>query len=139
MNRIPAARPVCGDAQGTPKGWRRHQASRQDPCSECAAAWFTYERAMLTNPAAIDHTWAEAGACHDRPDLAPILDLDHRENLAAARRICASCVVTAECLDDAMRTEGSRIRHFRHGMRGGLTPGQRAQRAQRTDPTGDVA
>lgn len=40
----------------------------------------------------------------------------------AAKRICATCPVRAECLDYALATETPK---FRHGVWGGLSPRQR--------------
>jgi Transcription factor WhiB len=47
----------------------------------------------------------------------------------AARRICAACPVTAECLDAAMLEEAGETK--RHGMRGGLCPSERYRLAKR--------
>lgn len=45
--------------------------------------------------------------------------------IAYARQICAPCPVRAECLADAMATEGARTARDRHGIRAGLTGSQR--------------
>lgn len=44
---------------------------------------------------------------------------------AAGKAICAGCPVVAECLADALRTEGSGG-SGRYGVRGGLSPDERA-------------
>lgn len=44
---------------------------------------------------------------------------------ADAKAICAPCPVTAQCLQRAMRTEGSTAADYRHGVFGGLTPDER--------------
>jgi len=44
----------------------------------------------------------------------------------AAMRICRECPVRRACLVDAMRMEANSKNTIRHGIRGGLTPGQRA-------------
>lgn len=46
-----------------------------------------------------------------------------------ARDLCAGCPVIAECLNDAMETEGSLNARNRYGIRGGLTPTGRANLA----------
>jgi hypothetical protein len=47
----------------------------------------------------------------------------------AARRICAGCAVTAQCLAAAMAEEDGDTK--RHGMRGGLCPSERYNLAKR--------
>ena len=47
-----------------------------------------------------------------------------------ARRICGRCPVRDECLADALQREGVAFREYRGGMWGGLSPGQRADRAR---------
>lgn len=46
---------------------------------------------------------------------------------ALARGACAACRVSAECLAAAMEEEGRRGEESRFGLRGGLTPRQRAR------------
>ena len=50
------------------------------------------------------------------------------EEHAEPRRLCrVACKVKAQCLDFAMRAEHGVSRHHRHGIYGGMTPGQRAK------------
>ena len=63
--------------------------------------------------------WADQGLCSQTdPDLFFPEKGDGRGGLAA-RKVCRSCPVTAECLDHALTTGE------KHGVWGGLTPGQR--------------
>lgn len=48
-----------------------------------------------------------------------------------AQRICRQCPVVSECLADAQRMEGQRSHEYIHGIRGGLTPRQRADMNRR--------
>jgi WhiB family transcriptional regulator, redox-sensing transcriptional regulator len=50
-----------------------------------------------------------------------------------ARRVCLSCPVRLQCLDDALDYERGMGRETRHGIFGGLTPDERwnADRASR--------
>jgi WhiB family transcriptional regulator, redox-sensing transcriptional regulator len=61
----------------------------------------------------------------------------------AAKQLCASCPVTAQCLQRAMRTEGSTAADYRFGVFGGLDPTERhalfieqAHARCTTDPAG---
>jgi WhiB family redox-sensing transcriptional regulator len=85
--------------------------------------------------------WWHRAACRAAIDLGvatvatffPPSDHDdgkQRSNAYAdARRICATCPVTAECLDAAMNEEDGETK--RHGMRGGLCPSERLNLAKR--------
>jgi len=53
-----------------------------------------------------------------------------RGNYSRALAICASCPVSAECLDEALTQETDAL-SGRYGMRGGLTPDERYQLAAR--------
>ena len=70
--------------------------------------------------------WRTRAAClgtdHDTffPDRGDTTGAD------AALRICATCPVTTECLNAALTEEGSLAGAYRHGIRGGTTPDQRA-------------
>lgn len=87
-----------------------------------------------TEPA---RAWLKAAACLGLgDDMYPdnnVGDIEH------ARRICAPCPVREECLADAMEMEGGRTAKGRHGIRAGLTGGQRralydALRKKKTTP-----
>ena len=47
------------------------------------------------------------------------------EDVALARAICAECPVAADCLADALTHERAGSIHYRAGIWGGLTPGER--------------
>lgn len=48
-----------------------------------------------------------------------------------AKRVCESCPVRQACLDEAMATERADVEGARAGVRGGLTPQERAARYSR--------
>lgn len=50
----------------------------------------------------------------------------------AAVRVCATCPVRQQCLNEAMAREGGRGLDSRHGIYGGLTPRQRMAAYRRT-------
>jgi hypothetical protein len=68
-----------------------------------------------------DPTFATSDPFHPKHD-------DKDSDYEFARSLCARCPVTAECLADAMATETGTSRV---GMRGGLTPMQRAALSRR--------
>lgn len=73
--------------------------------------------------------WLDQAACSGiaDPDIFfPRRGGDAASRWGRARRICASCPVTTECLGAALREEGGLLARYRDGMRGGLTPQQRA-------------
>jgi len=75
--------------------------------------------------------WAAAACNAGDASLVPVFFPEHGKGAAAyrqARRICASCPVTAECLDVAMRQEEAG--GGRHGIVGGLTPAERHELAR---------
>ncbi|MEV8392654.1 MULTISPECIES: WhiB family transcriptional regulator [unclassified Streptomyces] len=71
--------------------------------------------------------WRTRAAC-GRPELAPLFAGDSADEMAEAARFCAGCPVAGECLDAAMREEGSAPAKDRACVRGGLTPTERATR-----------
>lgn len=54
---------------------------------------------------------------------------DKRTDWSEPRSICLSCPVRQPCLADALRTEPTV--GYMHGMRGGLTPAERARLVKR--------
>lgn len=69
--------------------------------------------------------WHEAAACGGR-DVELFFPHDgNRAAILAAKAFCRECPVVQECLDDAMRVEGSR--KLRWGIRGGLTGPERTR------------
>lgn len=77
--------------------------------------------------------WHLLAACRDEdPDLffPEREDASDAGSYLAARMICNRCPVRAECLATALAEERGRGASYRHGMFGGLTPGERARRAQ---------
>lgn len=74
--------------------------------------------------------WRDHAACSGLGDI--FLPRDERNaSSAEPKRICAGCPVRTECLDAAMDEEGSVDQFRRAGVRGGLTPAERAALARR--------
>ncbi|MFD4943058.1 WhiB family transcriptional regulator [Streptomyces sp. NPDC058409] len=75
--------------------------------------------------------WRANAACRRYPDvfLPPRSEGEGRPG--QARQICATCPVRPECLTSAMTEEGNADHHRRAGVRGGLTPAERASLARR--------
>jgi hypothetical protein len=70
--------------------------------------------------------WRLNAACADRdPDLFFPTETSMR-GYRYARSICESCPVRQACLDEAMAEEAGKSQALRFGMRGGLTPAERA-------------
>jgi WhiB family redox-sensing transcriptional regulator len=63
--------------------------------------------------------WMNNGACLEHPEV-PWFP-ERGETAEAARAVCARCLVRAECLDYALRTD------IRDGVWGGLSAGDRAR------------
>lgn len=70
-----------------------------------------------------DPMWPTRAVCDDPELMAP--REDDARGVAEARRICGNCPVRQDCLNAAMREEGSIETHRRDGVRGGLTPAER--------------
>lgn len=64
------------------------------------------------------------GACVGRTDV-DFFPNNVTVKYTAARELCVRCPVRDDCLEEAMDLEGSSVRQSRHGMLGGLTPGER--------------
>ncbi|WP_051338601.1 WhiB family transcriptional regulator [Streptomyces flavidovirens] len=71
--------------------------------------------------------WSDAAACAQHPDLF-IPENDGDPDYTTAKRICRACPVIEQCLTAAMAEEKGADRHVRAGVRGGLTPGERARK-----------
>ncbi len=72
-----------------------------------------------------EEPWKAQGACWGKPNVTHVFfpsESGPGDSYAAARRFCARCPVTAECLDYAERT------HSYDGMFGGLDDRQRRSR-----------
>lgn len=67
--------------------------------------------------------WLKAAACLGRED--DMFPDNHAPDIETARRICAPCPVSRQCLAEAMAEEGGRTAKGRYGIRAGLTGGQR--------------
>lgn len=90
-------------------------------------------------------TWRDSAAClrgnpypwmHDpdaffeRPEDDPGGPRLNADAVKAFRRRCWShCLVREQCLNEVMAFEGTANRNGRYGIWGGLTPGERADRA----------
>ena len=79
-----------------------------------------------------DDEWREEANCRS-VGLDLFFPDDEGDNPATRNQVavvCGSCVVREECLEAAMRYEGTVGRDFRHGIWGGLTPVKRVRLAQ---------
>ncbi|MFF2964286.1 WhiB family transcriptional regulator [Streptomyces sp. NPDC057963] len=86
----------------------------------------SYAPDTLARPA----EWRAKGACTSLLDLFFPVTEDVR-SAEAARAVCARCPVRPRCLEEAMLEERSDDEHRRAGVRGGLTPAERARLARR--------
>lgn len=80
----------------------------------------------------IEREWLDHAACAGDPDLFDLFEVaaesyakDSGPVVGAARAVCAECPVSDECLQDALESE-DRDHQYRWGVRGGLTPRERA-------------
>ena len=80
------------------------------------------------------HTWKDKAECKANPILfdrimfganESIRTVDDKNRLVQAKRICITCPVRQECLEDAMEQERYLGSIERHGVRGGLTATER--------------
>ena len=80
-------------------------------------------------------TWRDRVACRDLDSDAIWFPAEKNCNddrrWDTARAICAVCTVRDHCLDDALDVEGTVAGSQRYGMRGGMTPDERAAEAKR--------
>ncbi|MFD8970497.1 WhiB family transcriptional regulator [Streptomyces sp. NPDC059568] len=67
--------------------------------------------------------WAKA-ACRDM-DVNLWFHEANQADTQLALEICAGCLIRIGCLEAAMREEDGKGYQMRHGIRGGLTKGQR--------------
>jgi WhiB family redox-sensing transcriptional regulator len=76
--------------------------------------------------------WHVRAACrdHDAELFFPEPDVSAAEQVAEAKRVCASCPVRAWCLADVMAREQPTTRH---GVRGGLSVAERHQLHRQQD------
>ena len=80
-------------------------------------------------------SWEDWAACLDRaPEL---FHPTTRAGELIAIAICRTCPVRAECLDYTMAVEDGYTTNGRHGIFGGLTPGERYARAPQSPPAVD--
>jgi hypothetical protein len=76
-----------------------------------------------------DPTWLDDAACLNHlPVFFP--RRDNAADEATAKRICAACPVKSACLAAAMAEEGQTDHLHRAGLRGGITPQERAAYAR---------
>jgi len=70
--------------------------------------------------------WRDDAACLDQDsEMFFATARDGASGLAQAKAVCGRCPVRQPCLDDALRSEGTRVRLNRFGLRGGVTGGSR--------------
>lgn len=74
--------------------------------------------------------WSDAAACAPYPDLF-IPENGEEPGYTTAKKICGTCPVAEQCLAAAMAEEKGADRHARAGVRGGLTPSERASKYRR--------
>lgn len=69
--------------------------------------------------------WRQSAACRfvDPDDMFPAPG--YRPGVERAKSICLGCPVRVPCLEAALAAEGGLTKDMRHGIAGGLTPGQR--------------
>lgn len=70
--------------------------------------------------------WRDRAACLGHDDDTFFPDRGDTTGTDEALRVCATCPVTTQCLDAALTEEGNLAGAYRHGIRGGTTPDQRA-------------
>ncbi|MFF8716203.1 WhiB family transcriptional regulator [Streptomyces sp. NPDC015184] len=75
--------------------------------------------------------WADEAACRGYADVFLPPRTEANASPGLAREICAGCLVIEECLIAAMQEEGGADQYRRAGVRGGLTPVERAHLARR--------
>lgn len=80
------------------------------------------------------YDWRRDAACLGHGDifLPPHTETD--PSPFQARKLCDRCPVWKACLDSAMTEEGTADQYRRAGVRGGLTPAERAARARNPNP-----
>lgn len=79
-------------------------------------------------------TWRAEAKCRGM-DIG-IFFVDTGRDTQHARAVCATCPVTAECLDEALEQERS---GHRFGVRAGMSPKERDQEARRRHQSPAVA
>lgn len=77
--------------------------------------------------------WRDHAACTGLGDLFLPRD-EHHAPTTEPKKICAGCPVQQQCLDAAMKEEGGVDQFRRAGVRGGLTPAERAAAANQRGP-----
>ncbi|WP_037802657.1 WhiB family transcriptional regulator [Streptomyces sp. NRRL F-5135] len=77
--------------------------------------------------AAPSESWQAGAACQGRGRL---FDREDAAGMAAAQAVCGWCPVRTECLASALTEEGDAAEAERAGVRGGLTPAERAAPAR---------
>ncbi|MFI8360762.1 WhiB family transcriptional regulator [Streptomyces sp. NPDC085612] len=78
--------------------------------------------------------WRDTAACLGQAALfLPRRDTgpEYVASMVAAKKVCEHCPVQQACLDEAMATERADTENARAGVRGGLTPQERAARYSR--------
>lgn len=73
--------------------------------------------------------WRDHAACIGLGDLFLPRD-EHHVDSTEPKRICGTCPVQQQCLDSALAEEGNVDQFRRAGVRGGLTPAERATLAR---------
>jgi transcription factor WhiB len=75
--------------------------------------------------------WRDHAACIGKGNIFLPRD-EHHAPTTEPKKICAACPVRLPCLEAAMKEEGTADQFRRAGVRGGLTPAERAALGRRT-------
>lgn len=78
--------------------------------------------------------WTESANCAGLADAMFPQPRDGKD-IRTAQGICDNCDVREECLTAALAEEAGKGKYHRYGIRGGLTPAQRAHLAMRPAST----
>lgn len=70
-----------------------------------------------------DTDWMKLGNCYNKPELVPVMFPTEREDIPAAKNVCAGCKAKAFCLEYSLEHD------IRYGVWGGKSEGQRARYA----------
>lgn len=85
--------------------------------------------------------WVEEAACATVDPELMFPAVGDKPAYRTARTLCAVCPVVGQCLEEAMALEGTTGKNSRHGVRGGMSPAERADlsRQRRRDQLEDAA
>lgn len=119
-------RRLSADAKAAAKNLGYRQARTKNQCRRCFTAGRAVDPPSLRNlpKGYTDEHGEYVPACASEPDTwfpEPGAETTARR----AKAVCATCPLREACLDLAMEAEGGSNGTWRHGVYGGLTPGDR--------------